>query len=134
MLVAPGGGSSTAFAGMGQAIDAIAVAARSGGFGISHNGGQALINAIGDLKNAVEDALVKSDQLAQQPKLGTTPAATVFKPFLATVASDPVQGAIPVLKQLHADLINAHAAIQQAMQNFQNNEQAQTSSARSIQF
>src|SRR4030088_2113894 len=114
MLVAPSGGggnASAGFAGMTPGIYSITRAANSGGFGISHNGGQALINAIDELKSAVEDALVKSDQLAQQPKLGTTPAANVFKPFLATVASDPVQGAIPALKTLHTDLINAHAAI-----------------------
>jgi hypothetical protein len=126
MLVDPGGGAGAAFAGIGTAIDAIATAANSGGFGISHDGGQALINAIDDLHTAVTVALRKADQLRSEPALGTTPAANVYKPFLATVASDPVQGAIPVFKKLQTDLVNAHAAIQKAMQNFQETEQQNT--------
>jgi hypothetical protein len=125
MLADPGGGGA-AFAGIGTAIDTISTAANSGGFGISHDGGQALINAIDDLHTAVTAALRKSDQLRSEPALGTTPAANVYKPFLATVASDPVQGAIPVLKKLQTDLVNGHAAIQKAMQNFQDTEQQNT--------
>ena len=131
MLAAPGG-AGAAFAGISTAIDAIATAANSGGFGISQEGGKVLTNAIDDLAGAVAKALNDSAMLSAEPHLGTTPAATVYKPFLATVASDPVQGAIPVLTKLHADLINAHAAIQKAMQNFQNNEQQITSSTKAI--
>jgi hypothetical protein len=129
MLVDPGGGGSNAgeaFAGIGTAIGGIVAAADNGGFGISHDGGQALINAIDDLHTAVTNALRKSTQLEQQPPLGTTPAANVYKPFLATVASDPAQGALPVFKKLQTDLVNAHAAIKKAMQNFQETEQANT--------
>ena len=129
MLADPGGGgvnAGAAFAGIGTAIGGIVTAADSSGFGISHDGGQALINAIDDLKKAVETALRQSSQLEMQPPLGTTPAANVYKPFLATVASDPVQGALPVLKKLHTDLINAHAAIKKAMQNFQDTEHSNT--------
>jgi hypothetical protein len=127
MLVDPGGGGAgAAFAGIGTAIDAIARAANSGGFGISHDGGKALLNAIDELHTAVTSALRKSIELGHQLPLGTTPAANVYKPFLATVASDPVQGALPAFKKLQTDLINAHAAIQKAMQNFQETEQANT--------
>jgi hypothetical protein len=128
MLVAPDGGA--AFAGMTSAIDAIAKAASSGGFGISANGGNALLTAIDDLKHAVESALRDSAMLAQQPALGTTPAANVYKPFLATVASDPVQGAIPALKKLQTDLTSAHAAIKKAMDNFHATEQQNAETLR----
>lgn len=131
MLVDPGGGA--AFAGISRAIDAIAMAANNGGFGISENGGQALIRAIDDLQSAVEKALGRASVLGQEPALGGTPAATVYKPFLATIATDTAQGAIPALRKLQTDLVNARAAIQKAMQNFQNNEQAQTSSVKAIQ-
>jgi len=115
-----------AIAGMGTAIDAITTAANSGGFGISANGGQSLLNAITDLQHAVESALGRSSNLGHEPGLGTTPAANVYKPFLGTVATDPVQGAIPALRKLQTDLVNAHAAIKKAMQNFQETEQANT--------
>jgi len=134
MLAVPsGGGGGAALAGMSTAIDAISRAANSGGFGISHDGGQALTKAIDELMIAVGNALTDSAMLTKEPALGTTPAATVYKPFLATVASDPVQGAIPALTKLHGDLINARAAIQKAMQNFQANEHTIMSSAKTIQ-
>lgn len=129
MLADPGGGgvnAGAAFAGIGTAIGGIVAAANTGGFGISHDGGQALTTAIDELAAAVAKALNDSAMLSAEPPLGATPAANVYKPFLATVASDPVQGAIPVLKKLHTDLINAHAAIQKAMQNFQDTEQSNT--------
>jgi hypothetical protein len=99
MLADPGGGSA-AFAGMGTAIDGIVAAANSGGFGINETGGQSLINAIDDLATAVAKALHQSAMLEREPPLGDTPAANVYKPFLATIASDPVQGAIPALTKL----------------------------------
>jgi len=125
-MFSPETGGGAAFAGMTTAIDAITTAANSGGFGISANGGQPLLNAITDLQHTVETALGHSSYLAHEPGLGTTPAANVYKPFLPTVATDPVQGAIPALKKLQIDLVNAHAAIQKAMQNFQETEQANT--------
>jgi hypothetical protein len=131
MLVDPGGGTGGAYAGIGSAISDI-VAAADNGFGISENGGQPLLDAIQDLTTAVSKALVSSSELEKQPALGTTPAATVYKPFLATIASDPTQGAIPVLKKLQGDLGSAHAAIQKAIQNYQNTEQANASSATVI--
>jgi hypothetical protein len=132
MLAVPSGGGA-ALAGMSTAIDAISRAANSGGFGISHDGGKALMSAIDHLAAAVSKALNDSAMLSAEPRLGSTPAANVYKPFLATVASDPVQGAIPALTKLHADLINAHAAIQKAMQNFQDSEQTIASSNKAIQ-
>src|SRR5882724_852700 len=128
-MLAPdaGGGAGAAFAGIGSAVSDIVLAANNG-FGISENGGQALINAIGDLSKAVEAALGRVSNLGQEPALGTTPAANVYKPFLATVATDPAQGAVPVLRKLQKDLTDAHAAIQKAMRNYQAAEQANTSS------
>jgi hypothetical protein len=132
-MLAPeaGGGAGAAFAGIGTAVGGI-VAAVNSGFGISENGGQALIHAIDDLSAAVAMALAKALTLGREPALGSTPAAAVYKPFLATVATDPTQGALPVLKKLHEDLQNAHSAIQKAMQNYQATEQANASSAKVI--
>ncbi|HEY1571050.1 MAG TPA: hypothetical protein VGG05_06895 [Pseudonocardiaceae bacterium] len=88
------------------------------GFALSENGGQPLIKAIEELKNEVQGALNNSQFLEAEPALGSTPNAKIYKPFLATVASDPSQGAIPVLRQLQADLIDAEQAIRQAMANY----------------
>jgi hypothetical protein len=121
MLVAPSGGSA-GFEGIGSAVSGIVEAADEG-FAISENGGQPLLDAISELSSEVAHALANASSLEHQPALGSTPNATVFKPFLATIASDPAQGAIPVLRKLQQDLTAAHQAIQKSMDNYSDSDQ-----------
>lgn len=129
MLVDPGGGGE-AFQGIGDAVAGIQLAANEG-FAISENGGQPLLNAIQELATEVATALGKSSVLGSHLPLGTTPNADVYKPFLASVATDPVQGAVPALRKLHDQLTSAHTAIQQAMDNYNNSDQESASGVRS---
>jgi hypothetical protein len=133
-MLAPdtGGGAGAAFAGIGTAVDGILTAANSGSFSVTPQAGQSLISAIEALHTEVDHALAKSQMLEQEPPLGQTPAAKVYKPFLATVATDPAQGAMPVFKKLKSDLVNARAAIEQAMKNYEETEQANTTSANGV--
>ncbi len=131
MLADPGGGGA-AFAGIGTAIGGILTAANDGGFSVTPEAGQSLLNAIDDLHTAVTNALAKTSTLGSEPPLGNTPAANVYKPFLATIASDPVQGAIPVFKKLQSDLVNARAAIEKAMKNYEETEAANASAVNGI--
>jgi hypothetical protein len=128
MLAAPGGGGG-AFDGISEAVSGI-VAASDAGFMVSENGGQPLLDAIRDLQREVATALARADFLQQQPPLGTTPNAVIYKPFLSTIASDPSQGAIPVLRQLQRDLLSAEAAIKKAMANYQEGERANTATIK----
>jgi hypothetical protein len=109
--------TTPAFQGITEAANGI-VAAALDGFSVSENGGQPLLDAIQDLKTEVESALRKSSWLASEPPLGSTPNAEIYKPFLATIASDPAQGAVPMFRQLLDDLNKAEAAIKQAMANY----------------
>jgi hypothetical protein len=127
-----GGGAGAAFAGIGTAVDGILTAANSGSFSVTPDAGSSLISAIKALQAAVENALTKSQMLEREPPLGETPAANVYKPFLATVASDPVQGAIPVFTKLKSDLVNAQAAIEKAMKNYEETEAANTAAQNGI--
>jgi hypothetical protein len=128
MLADPGGGG---FVGISEAVSGITAAANAG-FTISEGGGQPLLNAIQELQTEIRTALLKATQLEAEPQLGSTPAASVYKPFLATVASDPTQGAIPVLKKLQADLNDAHTAIQKSMANYQGTDQGAASSVNAV--
>lgn len=107
----------TAFQGITEAVGGI-MRAVDEGFTISENGGQPLLTAIQDVKSAVELALRRSQFLDREPALGGTPNALIYKPFLATIATDPAQGAIPVLKQLLADMVKAEEAIKKAMASY----------------
>lgn len=128
MLVAPGGGGG-AFDGISEAVSGI-VAASESGFMVSENGGQPLLDAIDDLSREVRDALKRSTVLGSHLPLGSTPNAEIFKPFIATVATDPTQGAIPVFKKLQEDLDAARAAIQKAMDNYNATEQENASNIK----
>lgn len=123
-----GGGESAGFQGITTAVDSL-VAAGSAGFALSENGGQPLIAAIQSLQTEVRSALAHSQVLEDQPKLGSTPNAKIYKPFLASIASDPDQGAMAVLTKLQDDLNRAEAVIKQAMKNF---DEADTNSATNV--
>ncbi|HEX5117208.1 MAG TPA: hypothetical protein VFW65_18625 [Pseudonocardiaceae bacterium] len=107
----------TGFQGITEAVVGI-VQAVDQGFSLSEEGGQPLLEAIQELQNEVRSALQNSQFLEAEPALGTTPNAKIYKPFLATIATDPSQGAIPVLRQLQTDLAKAEQAIKQAMANY----------------
>lgn len=128
-MVPEAGGGLSAFQDISTAVHDLTSASNSG-FTISTEGGQALLSAIDTLHGKVSQHLQKGHFLAQQLPLGSSPAANTFKPFLATVASDPAQGAIAVLQQLKRDLEDAHEAIQKNMASYQLTEQRNTATVR----
>lgn len=109
------------FAGMKGISDAAASfsASVAAGVGVNENGGQALIKAIDKMHKGVTNALQKSDVISQQPPLGTTPAAQVYKPYLATIATDPVQGFIAAAEELQKKLLQMRADVEKAMAAYQ---------------
>lgn len=114
-LLAGISGMSGAVAGFSAAIAA--------GVTISETGGQALIRAIDNMLNGVTDAISRADLLGQEPQLGTTPAAEVYKPFLATIATDSTQGFIPTMIKLKKDLEQLRFDVEQAMTTYQTTDQ-----------
>ncbi|GLY52614.1 hypothetical protein [Lentzea sp. NBRC 102530] len=90
-----------------------------GGWAINDSGGDALINAANELYDALSDLAFQADQLTEELPLGTTPAAQVYKPFIATVASDPVQGATTVLKKLQQEALEFRNEVQKAMDAYE---------------
>jgi hypothetical protein len=123
-------------AGVSQAVSSLR-AASADGFGISQAGGDALIKALDQLSGQLDEHLNDADRLVQEPPLGTTPAAQVYKPFLATIASDPVQGFIPALQKLQQDLQDTKDMIKKSMETYQatdhGNMQGITTAGGSIQ-
>lgn len=107
--------SGGSFAGISVAVDQLVAATQNGGFSISENGGQALLSAIHEVQTEVASALQHFSNIQQQLPLGTTPNATIYKPFIESVASDPTQGSIPALRKLQTDLEDAHTAIQKSI-------------------
>ncbi|NUT49539.1 MAG: hypothetical protein HOV94_19860 [Saccharothrix sp.] len=97
----------------------------AGGVGVNEHGGQALIRAIDTMHEGIKWALGRSEVIGQEPPLGTTPAAQVYKPYLATVATDPAQGFLSAAEQFEKDLEQFRADVTQAMATYQTNDEEQ---------
>ncbi|MFD7656070.1 hypothetical protein ACFV4N_19040 [Actinosynnema sp. NPDC059797] len=101
--------------GLGAAISQ-ANNAMGHGFTISADAGEPLIAVLARFQQTVERLQHDLDRLATEPPLGTTPAAQVYKPFLASIAGDPVQGSNAVLRNLQKELVHMSKRIHQAME------------------
>jgi hypothetical protein len=98
-------------------------AATAAGFTISAHGGEALIQAINRIVQNSDRLSMEVSRLRQEPPLGTTPAAQVYKPFLATIASDPDQGFETALARFTADLIRLRTEVDRAMGHYRTTDQ-----------
>ncbi|MFD5831554.1 hypothetical protein [Lentzea sp. NPDC060358] len=105
------------FAGMKGISDSIArfSASVAAGVGVSDSGGQALITAVEKMHDGITEALKRADYLSAEPPLGTTPAAQIYKPFLASIATDPAQGFITAAKEFQKDLEQMRSDVEKAM-------------------
>ena len=104
-------------AGISEATRQLSAAANVG-FTFSGPGAQALLTAVTEMLRDVHYVLDNADQFTQEPALGQTPAAQVYKPFMASIASDPVQGFIPFLKRLQQDLVDVEASLKKSMEAY----------------
>lgn len=131
MATAPANGGGF-FGGMEAAIDKLVAAANTGGgFTVTDEGGQALIDAIDTYIGKLDKHRQNADMLTRVLPLGSSPAANVFKPFLATIANDPVEGVIPAMESLRRRLEDAKAAIQKSMASYQLTEQQNSTNMKS---
>ncbi|EWC62745.1 hypothetical protein UO65_1939 [Actinokineospora spheciospongiae] len=113
------------FAGISAAVYQLGVAADRG-FTVSGPGAGALISAVTEMREVVVAALDNAVRFGQEPALGQTPAAQVYKPFMASIATDPVQGFIPFLERLQQDLVDAEAALRKSMAAYDGSDQTGT--------
>ncbi|HUQ58416.1 hypothetical protein [Lentzea sp.] len=105
-----------------SALDDLKASGAGVGWAINDSGGQALINAAKDLYDELGEILSQADQLTEELPLGVTPAAQVYKPFIATVASDPAQGAITVLKKLRKEALEFQSEVEKAMAAYESTD------------
>ncbi|GAA3004718.1 hypothetical protein [Actinokineospora diospyrosa] len=107
---------------IGAQMGEFASAAARGGFAVNEHGGAALLRAIGNLVEWIDEQQVQLRLLTRVAKLGSSNNAEIMKPFLQQVASDD-QGFITQLLQLRASLVQGEEAIRQAMANYQQVDQ-----------
>ena len=115
MLDADGGGGGL------PSMAGFVEAAASGAFAVNETGGQALLKAIHDLAKFVDDNLSDSNFVAQQLPLGSSNGAKLMKPYMVDVVTDD-QGFYTRLTEFRNSLVDAEAAINAAMKNYDNME------------
>jgi len=110
--------------GFGDALSSLKAVGAAGGWAINESGGQALISAATDLYDELGEHLDDARRLGQELPLGTTPAAQVYKPYQATVATDPHQGLIPVLTKLREEALEFRTEVEKAMAAYKSTDES----------
>jgi hypothetical protein len=97
-------------------------AAAEGSFAINETGGKALLQAIREMKDWVDENRGDLGELADQPKLGGSHGAQVMKQVVPQVASDG-QGFLTMLMKFRESLDEAEQGINTAMKNYASMDQ-----------
>ncbi len=113
MLDAGGGGGVPSMTDLKEA-------AASGSFAVNEEGGQKLLTAIRDMAAWVDENLADLGTTNQLP-LGTSEGANLMKPYMQQVFTDD-QGFFTRLREFRNSLVDAEAAILEAMKNYKNTE------------
>lgn len=125
MYIDDAGGASIGST-IGKSMSDFATGAASGAFAVNEEGGEALLRAIRDMAGWVDMEQGKLDYLRQKPQLGGSNGATAMAPFVQQVAEDG-EGFLTRLIAFRDSLIKAEEGIKQAMANYQNTDQLNSS-------
>ncbi|WP_156758538.1 hypothetical protein [Actinokineospora pegani] len=119
-------GKHAALGKIGESMTQFAGAAAAGQFAVNEAGGQALIAAIDKLLDWLDMNQFKLRNLEQEPPLGSSNAAKVIKPYMASVATDH-EGFLTQLRALGESLKQARQGIETAMRNYERTDSAEAS-------
>lgn len=117
-----GGGGGSPFDAIGKSMDMFAGAAASGGFAVNETGGKALLQAIQNMKDWVDENRNDIQRLSFRIPLGSTTMAEALKPYMNDVLSDG-QGFSTMLMKFRDSLNKAEEGIKDAMKNYQATDQ-----------
>lgn len=113
MLEAAGGGGDSFLPNMGDFV----AAAASGAFAVNESGGQALLSAIRDLAEVVDNNIADLSMNKRTLPLGGSKGADAMKPYMQNILTDD-QGFITRLTEFRKSLVDAESAIKTAMANY----------------
>nr|WP_018687218.1 hypothetical protein [Actinokineospora enzanensis] len=106
---------------MNNSLTGFLNAANTGEFAVNETGGQALISAMRNMRDWIDQNQYQFAQLKREPQLGSTNNANVLKPFMVAVATDD-QGFVTQIMKLRESLVHAEEAIKAAMANYQDTD------------
>jgi hypothetical protein len=114
MLDAGGGGGVPSMTDLKEA-------ATSGSFAVNEEGGQKLLTAIRDMAAWVDTNLADLGTAHRMLPLGTSEGANLMKPYMQEVFTDD-QGFFTRLREFRNSLVDAEAAIIEAMKNYKSTD------------
>ena len=121
-MIADGGGGGSPFDAIGKSMDMFAGAAASGGFAVNETGGKALLQAIQNMKDWVDENRMEVARLGFRIPLGSTTVAEALKPYMNDMVHDG-QGFVTMLMKFRESLDKAEQGIKDAMKNYQATDQ-----------
>lgn len=123
------GGPAGAVMSLGANMAQFVGTAAAGGFEVSPEGGQAMIDTITAFQEWAASKTDKVDLISQVPMLGSSYAAREVAPFVQQVAIDG-QGFRTQFQALLQSLEQAKEGIRKAMENYQRTEEANQAALR----
>ncbi|MEU7530868.1 hypothetical protein AB0A74_34410 [Saccharothrix sp. NPDC042600] len=114
---------------MTASMQGLKQAAESGSFAISQAGAEAYLKAIGDAEYDLNTLDQNLNLLQQETKLGTSPDAQAMTRYNMESATGGggTTGIVPAIKQLREALVDAKAAVQKAVENYRQVDDAASS-------
>lgn len=106
--------------------------AAAGGFQVSGNGVDGLIKATESLEKELNRARARTNQLAHEPPIGTTPAAEVYRPHFAATVTDPHQGVLAAIDQMLEDIAAIRQNLVKSRAEYEATEERNTQGQKTI--
>ncbi|XVV03538.1 hypothetical protein ACQPW3_40540 [Actinosynnema sp. CA-248983] len=124
-----GAWSAQSMGAMTASMQGLKQAAESGSFAISKDGAEAYIKAIDDAEYELNSISFQLNRLQQETQLGTSPDAQAMSRYNLESATGGggTTGIVPAIKQLREALVDAKAAVQKAIDNYREVDDAASS-------
>lgn len=114
----------SALLGFSEGVSALKSAAASGGFTVSGEGVQVLLDAANELYDDLDAMDLEINRLGQKWPIGTTPAAEVYKPHFAATATDGHQGLVVAVKKLKEDLRSIRESLEKTRSSYEQSDES----------
>jgi hypothetical protein len=132
-----GGPNPASLAQVGQfsaGADKLLASAKSGGFAINEEGGQAYLNALEDFRQQLTEVQTDLSALVYGPKLGSGAYADEVSQFVTRVFNGDEQALLPIINQLQQQIDKVNEAFNLAKKNYKQGDHESDQRFHSIKF
>jgi hypothetical protein len=88
---------------MADSVGTLKDTVNSGTLHMTQDAADKLVNGMKGLQATLNRVVAKADLVSREPLIGDTEKCQVYRPFLASVATDPNQGLLPQIYRMQKD-------------------------------